>query len=276
MPIKSILVPLADAEGAQTTLAAAFAVAQSFDASVDVLHLRADPTESLGDFVGESVSPQLVEEVLAQAEKRSATIAGLTRKAYTDAVKKAKKVKSNYAEVKNRGDIAVENRGRLSDLIIVRRARSARDAGTRTVAEAALMGTARPVLVVPPKPGTKLGTSIAIAWNGSLEAAKAVGGSLPFLTRAAKVTVISANDGGGAIDQKGLLKYLERHGVKAKGVSVKAGADTGKAIAAAAGRAGADLLIMGAYTHSRVREMIFGGVTEHALSNSRMAVLLVH
>ncbi len=60
MPIKTILVPLADAEGAPNTLAAAFALGQKFGANVDVLHLRSDPTDAIGDFVGESVSPQLI------------------------------------------------------------------------------------------------------------------------------------------------------------------------------------------------------------------------
>jgi hypothetical protein len=64
MPIKTILVPLADAEGAQNTLAAAFVLGQKFGATVDVLHLRSDPTDAIGDFVGESGSPQLIEQVL--------------------------------------------------------------------------------------------------------------------------------------------------------------------------------------------------------------------
>jgi len=64
MPIKTIFVPLNDADDASASLGAALSLANTFDAAVDVVHLRADPTESLGDFVGESVSPQLVEEVL--------------------------------------------------------------------------------------------------------------------------------------------------------------------------------------------------------------------
>jgi nucleotide-binding universal stress UspA family protein len=273
MTIKTIFVPLSDAEGAQATVGAALKVAQSFGASVDVIHLRSDPTRSLGDFVGESVSPQLIDQVLAQAEKRSKTIAAATRKAYDAAAKGARNVK--YAEVESDSDLAVEIRGRLSDLVIVRRAAGAKDVGTRVVAETALMGTGRPVLVVPAKAPSSIGDNVAIAWNGSIEATKAVAAALPFIERAKKVTVISAKDGG-AIDQKGLVAYLARHGVKAQAVTVRAGSDAGKAIVGAATKAGANLLVMGAYSHSRVREMIFGGVTEHALSSARLPVLLIH
>ena len=273
MSIKSIFVPLSDADGAQVTISAALRIAAGFGATVDVVHLRSDPTRALGDFVGESVSPQLVEEVLEQAEKRGKSVAAATRKAYDAAAKGTKNV--NYSETRTNGDIAVETMGRLSDLVVARRGSGVKDVGARVVAETALMGTGRPVLVVPAKAPAKIGSNVAVAWNGSIEATKAVAAALPFLTQASKVTVISANDGA-PIDQKGLVAYLARHGIKAKGVSVKAGANAGKAIVNAATKAGANLLVMGAYSHSRVREMIFGGVTEHALSDSYLPVLLVH
>jgi nucleotide-binding universal stress UspA family protein len=275
MPIKTIFVPLSDAEGAGKTLSAAIRLAEGFGAAVNVVHMRSDPTQALGDFVGESVSPQLVEEVLTQAERRATAIAAATRKAYDAAAKTAKGVKLAYSESKNSSDIAVETQGRLADLIVVRRASGTKDVGARVVAEAALMGTGRPVLVLPATPPARIGSIIAIAWNDSLEASKAVNAALPFLTGATTVSVISAN-AGSAIDQKGVIAYLGSHGIKARGVSVKAGADAGKAIVAAATKANANLLVMGAYSHSRVREMIFGGVTEHALSSARLPVLLIH
>jgi nucleotide-binding universal stress UspA family protein len=275
MPIKTIFVPLSDAEGAAKTLNAAIGLAEGFGAAVNVVHLRADPTQALGDFVGESVSPQLVEEVLTQAEKRATAIAAAARKAYDAAAKTVKGVKLSYSESTINSDVAVETQGRLSDIVVVRRASGTRDVGARVVAEAALMGTGRPVLVLPTTPPAKIGTSVVIAWNDSLEASKAVNAALPFLTRAASVSVVSAN-AGPAIDQKGIIAYLGTHGIKARGVSVKAGADAGKAIVSATTKAKANLLVMGAYSHSRVREMIFGGVTEHALSSARLPILLVH
>lgn len=275
MPIKTIFLPLNDADGASVSLGAALSLANTFEAAVDVVHLRADPTESLGDFVGESVSPQLVEEVLTQAEKRSKDIAAKTRKAFDAAKSKSAGVTATYREEQGNADLAIESQGRISDLIVVRRPRNARDAATWVTAEVALMGTGRPVLVVPSKGATKIGSNVAICWNGSVEAAKALSVAMPFLVRAKTVTVISAHDGK-PVDQKGVLAYLARQGVKAKGVNVKAGANTARALGSAAKRAGADLVVMGAYTHSRVREMLFGGVTEHALTDATLPVLLIH
>lgn len=285
MPIKTILVPLTDADGAGETLGAAFALASTFGAHVDALHLRADPTQALGDFAGETISPALVDEVLTAAEKRADGISVKTRKAFDAAAKKAKAatgktapkgaLTASYEEVTGSSDYVVEEKGRLYDLIVVRRARDSRDTSVRVVAETVLMGSGRPVLVTPPKPPAKIGSHVVIAWNGSREAARAVGAAMPFLTRAGNVTVVSAGDAR-SIDQKGLVAYLARHGIKAKTVMVKPGADTGKAIVNAAVKARANLLVMGAYTHSRVRELIFGGVTEHAIENARLPVLMIH
>ena len=213
---------------------------------------------------------------MEQASKRAGDIAVKTRKAFDSAKAQASNVKTTFEEVTGRTDYAMETKGRISDLIVVRRARNARDAGTRVTAEVVLMGTGRPVLVVPAKGADKIGANVAIAWNGSIEASKAVAAAMPFLTRAKTVTVVSADDDDAKIDQKGVIGYLARQGVKAKGVSVKAGDDAGKAIARAAKRAGADLLVMGAYSHSRVRELLFGGVTEHALRDAPISVLMVH
>jgi nucleotide-binding universal stress UspA family protein len=166
----------------------------------------------------------------------------------------------------------------VSDLIVVRRPRNSTDMSARTIAESGLMRTGRPVLLVPgSKPG-KVGSSVAIAWNGSVEASKAVASAMPFLMRARAVTAISVVESGVEFHNlEGLVQYLRWHGIRAKPAVVKSRAgDTGKAVCGAASRAKADLLVMGAYTHSRMREMIFGGVTDHVLRASRIPVLLAH
>lgn len=293
MPIKTILVPMTDAEGAAETLASAFALAADFDAHVAALFVRTEPTRVLIGYAGETMSPALVDQVMTESETRAAADLAAVRKAFDAAAAKAdartgrtkgragaraganRGVTASFAEVTGDTDYIIEERGRLADLIVVRRARDVRDASARLVAEGALMGSARPVLVLPPKTGARVGQSVAIAWNGSREAARAVGAAIPFLARAAGVTVITATDGA-AVDQKGLVEYLGRHGVKAKAVKVKPGKDTGKAIVGAAVKTRANLLVMGAYTHSRVRELIFGGVTEHALGSARLPVLMIH
>ena len=289
MPIRTIYVPLSDAGGAAGTLGTAFALAKSFNAHVDALHLRSDSTDAIADFVGETVSPVLVEEVLKAAEQRAGGIAKRTRKAFDDAVAKARvdlvsrasaqgKATAAYQEQTGLSGYWVETRGRVSDLIVVRRPRNSADVSARSIAEFALMGTGRPVLLAPPSAPRKLGASVAIAWNGSIESSKAVAAAMPFLMRAKNITAISVvEDGGGDHNLDGLVQYLRWHGVRAKASAVKnRGGDIGKAVVGAASRAKADLLVMGAYTHSRMREMIFGGVTDYVLGNGRMPVLLAH
>lgn len=289
MSIRTMLVPLADAAGANAALGTAFNLAKTFKAHVDVLHLREEPTGSVSDFVGESVSPQLVQEVVDAAAQRGERIAKQVRKSFDDAVAKARvevsdkapardKATASFAEAAGYADYLLETQGRVSDLIVVKRPRSNTDVSARSIAEASLMETGRPVFLAPNAVRANIGTSVAIAWNGSIEASTAVAAALPFLTRAKRVTAISVLEGKeDDYNLDGLIRYLRWHGVRAKANAVRTRSDDiGKAVTGAASRAKADLLVMGAYTHSRMREMILGGVTSHVLSASRVPVLLAH
>jgi nucleotide-binding universal stress UspA family protein len=184
----------------------------------------------------------------------------------------------SFREETGLSDYWVESLGRINDLTVVRRPRNSSDVVASSVAESALMGTGRPVLLAPATMPRNVGTSVAIAWNGSIEASKAVASAMPFLLRAKTVTAISVVEEGGQdhnLDE--LVAYLHWHGVRAKASPVKSrGGDVGKALTSAASRAKADLLVMGAYTHSRMREMILGGVTDHVLHEAKIPVLLAH
>ena len=90
------------------------------------------------------------------------------------------------------------------------------------------------------------------------------------------MTVLVAKEENADYDGEELQGYLASHGVKAKVVSVAAKGDAGKALLSAASKAGADLLVMGAYGHSRVRELVLGGVTKHVLQTATIAALMAH
>lgn len=289
MPIRTILVPLSDATAEAGTLGTAFALAKMFNSHIDALHLRADPMESIYDFVGENGSPSLVKEMMEAAEDNAQRVAARVRKGFEAAAAKARieivhrpsaqaKPSASYAENTGLKDYWIETPGRACDLIVARRPRNSADVIARVIAESALMGTGRPVLLAPTRAPDKVGSSVAIAWNGSIEASRAVASAMPFLIRARSVTAISVVEKGGQDHNlDGLVHYLRWHGIRAKPAVVNSrGGDTGKAVTGAASRAKADLLVMGAYTHSRVREMIFGGVTKHVLGASRVPVLLAH
>ncbi len=149
-------------------------------------------------------------------------------------------------------------------------------------AEVAL-GARRPVLVVP-YVGTshEVGNNVLVAWNGSREATRAVNDALPILERAAKVTVLAVNPRSGGSDHgdvpsADIALHLARHGVKAEAAqTVSNDIDVGDIILSRISDLGADLVVMGAYGHSRMRELMMGGVTRDLLRHMTIPVLMSH
>jgi nucleotide-binding universal stress UspA family protein len=141
-----------------------------------------------------------------------------------------------------------------------------------------LFESGRPVLVAPPRPPIEIGRSIVIAWNGSTETARAIAFAMPLLLRAERVTVLTVTGGtvpGPAGDR--IARSLRFNGVLAQAVHVEPeGRSTGEAILVHAERLGADLLVKGAYTQSRLRQMIFGGATRYLLDHVTLPMLMAH
>lgn len=289
MTIKKMLVPVTDPEAAASPLAAAFTVAGRFDAHVEVLHVRADPRNEIMAYVGEDMSGPMVQEVLEVAEARAADLAQKAHKSFEDACTLAQVpiadtapgpggVSASWHEETGYAESWIERCGRLADLTVIQRPTAVEDIITRRAVETVILGTGRPLLVTPPSVPETIGGNIAIAWNGSAEAAHSVGVAMPFLTNASSVTVLSADKGlTPGPDAADLVDYLSWHGIKAKtaDVAVKGGS-TGNALLAAALSVGADMMVMGAYTHSRMREMIMGGVTRRVLDETEIPVLMAH
>jgi nucleotide-binding universal stress UspA family protein len=143
-----------------------------------------------------------------------------------------------------------------------------------------VLACGRPVLIVPYAGHIeRIGETAIVAWNGSREAARAVQDALPLLSAAASVTVFLVNpeEAADIADAHNLVIHLARHGLNAKKLVVRedilAVSDTVLAQVAALD---ADLLVMGAYGHSRLREMILGGVTHDVLRNMNVPVLMSH
>jgi nucleotide-binding universal stress UspA family protein len=181
-------------------------------------------------------------------------------------------------------DAALALQARYADIVIV----SQPDAATvappfpADLAARLALGGGRPVLVVP-RHGTcnAIGGAALVAWDGSREATRAVTGALPLLRAAAQVTVV---DFGGAESPAGIVEdpcaalgaWLDRHGVAARCGHRPLAPDVGEALLAEAAGVGAGLLVMGAYGHPRLREIVLGGVTETILAAMTLPVLLAH
>jgi nucleotide-binding universal stress UspA family protein len=286
MAIKKILVPMSDPKTGASALSAAIGLARAFGAHVEALHVRPDPRLAAMGYMGEPMSASMIEEVMETQQKRTAAEAAKIRKAFEAACADAKvavgkpgaraKVTASFREEVGSEDEELSIAGRVADLLVMARPQGQLAGPQRLTLEAALMDTGRPLLVVPPKSPEEIGGSVAIAWNGSTQASRAVALAMDFILAAESVTILTAKEDGGDARPDQLRDYLECHDVEATIRSVDAKGDAGKALLGAAGRAGADLLVMGAYGHSRVRELVLGGVTKHVLQATTIPTLLAH
>jgi nucleotide-binding universal stress UspA family protein len=155
--------------------------------------------------------------------------------------------------------------------------------GPRYLPEEVVLGGGRPVLIVPYiGPTATFGERVSIAWDASREAARAVNDALPLLRRARQVGVVSVNPrpwpfAHGEEPGADIGLHLARHGVKVEVQRIEGqGIDTANAILSHLADQSADLLVMGAYGHSRLREFVLGGVTRTILREMTVPVLMSH
>jgi nucleotide-binding universal stress UspA family protein len=286
MAIKRILVPMSDVKTGTGALAAALALGRDFAAQVVALHVRPDPTTTAMAYMGEPVSPSIIDEVMRATEKRAAETAARVRKAFDDACAKAKvavgaKPGANgptamFVDVTGSEDEEIRDRGRVVDLLVVARPQGPLAGPQRLTLEAALIDTGRPAIVIPPKAPSKIGDNVAIAWNASVQASRAVALAMDLLVTASTVTILTAKENGSDYRPNDLKDYLAAHGISAKVAAIGTKDDAAKAILSGATKAGANLLVMGAYGHSRVRELVLGGVTKHMLQSTTLPTFMVH
>jgi nucleotide-binding universal stress UspA family protein len=284
---KSILVPVSDAESAAIPLDTALRLAGRYSGHVVGLHVRTDPTNAV-PLVGEGMSGAMVEEMIGIAESQSAERAKAIRAVFDAALARngvslcdappATGVSAEWVEIVGREEDVVSWRGRLSDLVVFGHPGGEAEVAAMITLNAALMACGRPLLLCPAEPVPLPGTNVCIAWNGSAEAARAVAFAMPFLREAASVTILTvAEHAGGPTPAGDLETYLAWNGITASSTIIQApGSHAGEELLRQARKCGADLLVMGAYTHSRLRQLILGGVTRHVIAHAPLNGLMCH
>jgi nucleotide-binding universal stress UspA family protein len=286
MSFRVIHLPLGGKVRDAVAIEAALAITRRFEAQLTALFVRVDPSEVV-PFIGEGVSPAVIQQLTDAAREETARQRDAARQMLEDACASAgfgiadESAGSGRAvrwlEVSgDRGDLVMKQ-ARLADLTVF--ARPAEDETTaRDVIEATLLGSGRPVLLVPEDWSGSIGHRVAVAWNGGLESARAVNAAMPFLEAADATHVLTARTAKTAFEVSAdLAAYLSQHGVSVERHAVKSdGTSVGAALLRHAVEAGADLLVLGGYSRSRFREMVLGGVTHHVLHHARLPVLLAH
>lgn len=175
-------------------------------------------------------------------------------------------------------DVTFAAKARAFDISVFGRPNSDGTGPRMGALETTLFESGRPMIIAPPRPVKAFGEKICIAWNGSSETARTIAFAMPFLERAAEVLVLSV-EGFGPAGPTGaeIAAGLETNGVKVSSKTVTQGSRSpGQTFLEDAATWGADLLIKGAYTQSRIRQMIFGGATSHILLAAELPVFMAH
>lgn len=275
--------------GSEAVVRAALALGQAFAARVELLHVEV-PEEDAIPVVAEGMAAgaleQLVEGMREQREARAKVADELYERlcvkagvptAEPDGPAQPGNFRVAYRRVLGREADEVASRGRLADLVIVAGATSDVADTYSPALEAAIFETGRPLLMVPEAAPEAAGRAIAIAWDGTLGAARSASAALPLLRRAEKVIVLTADMEKAGTKPSALADYLAEHGIATETWAfLPKDGPLGELILAEAEEAGADMLAMGAYGHSRLREMVLGGVTRSITAKAKIPVFMAH
>jgi nucleotide-binding universal stress UspA family protein len=281
--IRKLLVPVRGDGKGDNVLAHAAALAHAHGAHVEVVHCRLRPEDLMPFGVAVSnvfrrrIEEAARENAAGEAERLREEFRGLAaRMGLAEAPPVAGRATAGFVDFDGKMVDAVRRLGRLSDLVCVPQPDKARNLGANTL-RSALFSSGRPVLMCPPRADRpeRLGERVAIGWNGSLEAARAVAQAMGLLERAADVAVLSAGPSYAAPPEE-LVDYLAMRGVAAGTTRFEERGDVGRSLLKAAEAAGADMLVMGAYHDGWEREAMFGGVTQRVVDKARLPVVMVH
>lgn len=276
MSIKNILAVIGDAGGSRATLQTALQVGRILNCHVDALHVRPDPVAAL-PLVGEAMSGAMVDEMMVVAEREAASRAKAAAAMFAELSATAG-TQATWLEDTGIEEQVVAVRACRADLIMLGRPTRENETAALMTLNAALMQSGRPVLVAPPQgsPASSF-KRIAVFWNGSIEATRATTAALPFLKSAEQVTVLRVEEEEWFAPTDDLEAFLGHHGVRTViSKALPRQGRTGTALLAATTESGADMMVMGAYTRSKLRQLILGSVTGHVMQHATLPVLLCH
>ncbi|MFQ6022235.1 MAG: universal stress protein [Acidiferrobacterales bacterium] len=282
MSIKKILVPLGSNEPSQAVLDTGLAAAQRFGAHLEVLYVRASPRDAVP--YGTLLSSSMRESIIKAAERSSVEQANKAHALFekfcaqhnipiVQGPPSPDGVSAAWREEVGHESEALVHHALFSDLIVV--ARPTKASPSPKILETALLETGQPVLIVPPESQTCAASNIAIGWNASSEAVRAIAAAMPCLATADAVTVLTSEKR--KQSAKELVQHLAWHGITASVREFDVGSrSVGETLLHEVRELKADLLVIGGYSHTRARQLLFGGVTRHVVATAQIPILMAH
>jgi len=273
MALKDILVHVGYDRRASARLNAAVELAEAHGAHLTGVHAMEQPM--LSPFVEASAGADVLEGLLETMRRHAAEC----QARFAERLGRAG-IGYDWLQLEGQSERMLALAARHYDLLVMGQY-EADDADSQPgLADALILSAGRPVLVLPyagtPRP---LDGEVLVAWNGSRESARAVADAMPFLTRAKGVTVFATNpeDRAERIPGADIARHLARHDVKVTAAHTVANdIDVADVLLSSVADRGIDLLVMGGWGHSRMRELVLGGVTRHILKSMTVPVLFSH
>jgi nucleotide-binding universal stress UspA family protein len=259
MEIRKVLLPLQPAATAAATFSAAVMIARFWRAHLAVLHAAANRDRA-------TATCHLFERLAAEH--------GLV---VAEARPDADAATASFAAVIGREpDIVIAHQAKLADLIVVPHPAGDKEVSCSDALHAVLFDSAKPVLIAPRTAPLSIGHHTCVGWNGTAESASAVMTALPWLQRAQSIHILWSEDyqrrGPRAPD---LQQYLAAHGLTTDRAAFEAIDNVvGAGLLTAAKEFACDMLVMGAYSHSRFRQLFLGGVTRHVLEHAAAPLMM--
>ncbi len=288
MSIRKILVPLAGADRDQVALESSAVAARHLGAHVEALFVRPDPSDAM-PFVGEGIAGPVVQDILVaardaadQAAARARTqVKTLSEQSGLPVVETPQGPGgSSLSFTEDMGPFGevVAAHSLLSDIITFVTPKADEGYGFSDALQQCLMSNGQPIFLVPESTIASVGRHVTIGWDGSAEASHAVRGALPFLHAANRIDIMTVTGGPKETTKLDpLADYLAYHGLECtEHVVDPEGHPVGEVLMGHAQGNGSDLVVMGGYGHSRIRELILGGATRHVIHNASVPVLLAH
>lgn len=283
--IRQIYVVVPDSRPQKGAFATAALLAQELEARVEALYVRPDLARRLSQFVsseGAGIFSPDIQGMVERSEREEERVRLEFQRTMESAAVKSRPAghgaSAVWTPILDPGsEDMLLRKAIFADLIVLGLPESEED-GIPAVLDAALFSQSQPVLLAPAQPPeTLLGTAF-IAWNPTIQAERATMRALPFLRRAARVILCSVStDAKPGPDIMKAAAYLRLHGVEPEIREVPPDErGVGEILLQTAYSVDAGLMVMGGYSHSRLREMILGGVTRHVLRHAKLPVLMAH